>query len=72
MLPFRRMAPPGSVKRFAVFPESGMTRSSELAELVVTNSVEEADNRWLNYKSVCEKKNVILVTRSEYGKVKRT
>jgi nickel-dependent lactate racemase len=67
-------APPGSVKRFAVFPESYMTLSTEeLAELVVTNNVEEVRHGTaaFNYKGVCEKKNVILVTGSEYGKVAR-
>lgn len=67
-------APPGSVKRFAVFPESYMTLSTEeLAKLVVTNSVEEVRHATaaFNYKGVCEKKNVILVTGSEYGKVVR-
>jgi nickel-dependent lactate racemase len=58
-------APPGSVKRFAVYPENYFYMSSEeLAALIATNNVEEVRHATAsyNYKRVCEKQTVILVS----------
>ncbi|MCR4425115.1 MAG: lactate racemase domain-containing protein, partial [Firmicutes bacterium] len=63
-------APPGAVKRFATFPQDYLNLSTEeLAEMVVTNNVDETRHATaaFNYKTVCETHDVVVVANPSHA-----